>query len=81
VPHGRSGPCGEAKSHASFEAFTAVMFQVEVFWYVTPCSVVVGFLPEDGSSRDSETLVCYHSTTRGHNPACFHGYVGMCYIN
>jgi len=24
-----------------FEAFTAVMFQVEVFWVVTPCSVVV----------------------------------------
>jgi hypothetical protein len=26
----------------SFEAFTEVMFQVEVFWVVTPCSVVVG---------------------------------------
>jgi len=26
---------------ASFEASTAVMFQVEVFWVVTPCSVVV----------------------------------------
>jgi hypothetical protein len=27
----------------SFEAFTAVMSQVEVFWVVTPCSVVVGY--------------------------------------
>jgi len=25
---------------ASFEAFTAVMFHVEVFWIVTPCNVV-----------------------------------------
>jgi hypothetical protein len=25
------------------EAFKAVMFQVEVFWVVTPCSVVVGY--------------------------------------
>jgi hypothetical protein len=25
---------------AHFEAFTAVMFQVEVFWVVTPCNVV-----------------------------------------
>jgi len=25
----------------SFEAFIAVMFQVEVFWFVTPCSVVL----------------------------------------
>jgi hypothetical protein len=39
--------------------FTAVMFQVEVFWFVTPCSVVVGYrrfrgpcylYPEDGDS-------------------------------
>jgi len=28
-------------SNASFEAFTAVMFQVDVFWVVTPCSVAV----------------------------------------
>jgi hypothetical protein len=27
---------------ASFEAFTAVLFQVEVFWVVTPCNVAVG---------------------------------------
>jgi len=29
--------------HASFEAFTAVMFQVEVFWVVIPFSVVAGY--------------------------------------
>jgi hypothetical protein len=27
----------------NFEAFTEVMFQVEVFRIVTPCSVVVGY--------------------------------------
>jgi hypothetical protein len=27
---------------ARFKTFTAVIFQVEVFWFVTPCSVVVG---------------------------------------
>jgi len=27
----------------NFEAFTAVMFQVKVFWDVTPCSVLVGY--------------------------------------
>jgi hypothetical protein len=31
----------EVCSNASFEVFTAVMIQVEVFWFVTPCSVVV----------------------------------------
>jgi len=29
--------------NACFEAFTAVMFQVKVFWGVTPCTVVVGY--------------------------------------
>jgi hypothetical protein len=28
---------------ANFEAFTAVMFQVAVFWVVTSCSIVVGY--------------------------------------
>jgi hypothetical protein len=27
----------------TFEAFAAVTFQVDVFWIVTPCSVVVGY--------------------------------------
>jgi hypothetical protein len=29
------------EDHASFEAFSAVMIQVEFFWVVTPCIVVV----------------------------------------
>jgi hypothetical protein len=28
---------------ASFEASTAMMFQVEVFWVATLCSVMVGY--------------------------------------
>jgi len=28
--------------NTSFEAFTTVMFQVDVFWIVTPCSFVTG---------------------------------------
>jgi hypothetical protein len=28
---------------ASFEAFTAVMFQVTVFWVVATCSVMLGY--------------------------------------
>jgi hypothetical protein len=27
----------------SIEAFTAVMFRVEVFWVVTPCSGIIGY--------------------------------------
>jgi len=27
----------------NFEAFTAAMFQIEVFWIVTPCSVMVRY--------------------------------------
>jgi hypothetical protein len=67
--------------HASFEAFTAVMFQVDVFWVVTPCSVVVGYKLFRGpgyphlqrevkmeAARTFETVVSYHKTTRRHNP-------------
>jgi hypothetical protein len=32
-----------ALKKSCFEAFTAAMFQVEVFWVVTSCSVVVGY--------------------------------------
>jgi hypothetical protein len=30
-------------SAAMFEVFTAVKIQIEVFWVVTPCSVVLGY--------------------------------------
>jgi len=33
---------GNTLKNASSEAFRAVMFKVEVFWVVTPCSVVAG---------------------------------------
>jgi hypothetical protein len=32
-----------AKYNMSFEAFMAVMFQIEVFWVVMLCSAVVGY--------------------------------------
>jgi hypothetical protein len=38
-------------SDASFEAFMTVMFQAEVFWVVTPCSVVVGYERFGGPCR------------------------------
>jgi hypothetical protein len=34
---------------ASFEAFTVVVFQVEVFWVMTSCSVEVGYQHVSGS--------------------------------
>jgi len=34
---------GIQSSRVSFEAYKAVIFQVEVFWVVTPCSVVIGY--------------------------------------
>jgi hypothetical protein len=42
---------------ARLEVFTAVKIQVEVFWVVTPCSVVE-------AAWTSETSVSYHITTR-----------------
>jgi len=63
---------------ASFEAFTAVMFQIEVSRVVTPCSVVVGnqrfgghyclHLQGEVTARTPETLISYHNTARRYNP-------------
>jgi len=35
-------------THKSLQTFTAVIFQVDVFWVVTPCSVLVGYLSFGG---------------------------------
>jgi hypothetical protein len=47
----------------------AVMFQVDVFWVVTPCSVVSGYQRFRGPCClhfQGETLVSYHNATRRH---------------
>jgi hypothetical protein len=62
----------------SFEAFTAVKIQVQVFWVVTLCCVVVGYQRFRGScclqlhfilkmeaTYSSETLVSYNTTQHG----------------
>jgi hypothetical protein len=56
---------------ASLEAFTAVIFYVEIFGIVTPCIAVVGYqhlTVKMVAAWTSETLVLCHSTTQLHNP-------------
>jgi len=67
-------------SLGSLEVFTAVMFQVKVFWVVMLCCAVVGYQsfrcpcylhlhPEDRGSTDLwNNGILLHSTTWRHDP-------------
>jgi hypothetical protein len=55
----------------SFEIFTTVKIQVEVFWVMTPCSDTVRistFWMTMLPPSSAETLISYHNTKTGHNP-------------
>jgi hypothetical protein len=43
--------------------------KMAVFWVVVPCRAII---PDDGSSRTSETLVNFYQTTRRYNPEDSH---------
>jgi hypothetical protein len=57
---------------ARFEGFAAVKIQVEVFWVLTPCVVMVGYQRFRGPCclhlQGQEILASYHNTTWRHNP-------------
>jgi hypothetical protein len=50
---------------ARLEVFMALKAQVFVYWVMTPCSDVVGYLVAAWSSK---MLVSYHITTGGQTP-------------
>jgi len=69
--------------NASSEAFTA-MFQVDVFWGVTPCSEVLGYKRfgvqcclhlqcQNEGSMDLDVVFYLHSSTRLHSAVPRHG--------
>jgi hypothetical protein len=56
--------------HVRFQVLMALTIQVEVFWVVTPCSVVVGYQRFGGPfylHLQGGTSVSYHQITRHHN--------------
>jgi hypothetical protein len=63
----------EQYGEARFEIFTAMKIHVVVLWLLNLYNVTVAYQRFGGScsfplgSESSETLVCYHITTRRHN--------------
>jgi len=58
------------KQYARFETFTAMKIQVEVFWVVMLCGVVVRYQLFRGSwcliFKQQGPLKCWHPTTTPH---------------
>jgi hypothetical protein len=52
---------------STFEIYTAMKIQVEVFWVVTPCSDV-GYQRFGGPCSINQGMVSYHIATWRHNP-------------
>jgi len=55
-------------TNARFKVFTTVGIKVNVFWVVTPCSVVVGYRCFRGSCCHGP-LKCWYATTTLHGIA------------